>query len=246
MLQHLSSEKKQKLLSLGAIVLFLVFSGLVCWFIGRPMIRLASRPEVFRAWIDDLGLVGRFVFVGMMAFQVFIAIIPGEPLEIGAGYAFGFWEGTLLCSAGILLGSVLVFLFVRYFGIKAVRIFFSHDKISKLKFLQNTRKLNLITFIVFFIPGTPKDILTYFIGLTPMKMHNWILITFVARLPSIITSTIGGNALGIGNYTFAIMVFASTLVLSVLGLMIYRKIQKIHDAHHPSPGENASTSNLHE
>ena len=59
-----------------------------------------------------------------MFFQVVVAIIPGEPLEIAAGYAFGFWEGTLLCQIGIFLGSLTVFLFVRNWGIRVVEVFF--------------------------------------------------------------------------------------------------------------------------
>lgn len=64
------------------------------------------------------------------------------------------------------------------------------------------------------IPGTPKDLMVYFIGLTKIKTLHFILITSIARLPSIVTSTIGGNALGMQNYVFAIVVFAVTLVIS--------------------------------
>lgn len=82
------------------------------------------------------------------------------------------------------------------------------------------------------IPGTPKDILTYFIGLTPMKLSVWLLITATARIPSVITSTIGGDALGMENYKFAIIVFIITAVISIAGILIYRYIQKRLDKKH--------------
>ena len=63
--------------------------------------------------------------------------------------------------AGILIGSVVIFAFVRKFGIRLVEIFFPIEKINSLKFLKNTKSLNTTAFIVFFIPGTPKDLLTY-------------------------------------------------------------------------------------
>lgn len=103
-----------------------------------------------------------------------IAIVPGEPLEIGAGYAFGAVEGTLLCILGTTLSSVLIFLVVKKFGMRVVTLFVSEEKIRSFTFLQNTRRLNLIAFLLFFIPGTPKDVLTYVVGLTPMRLPTWV------------------------------------------------------------------------
>ena len=77
-----------------------------------------------------------------------------------------------------------------------------------------------------FIPGTPKDLLSYFAGLTDIKLGRWLVISTIARLPSVITSTIGGNAVGEQNYLFAVLVFAGTLAVSALGLWIYQRISK--------------------
>ena len=125
---------------------------------------------------------------------------------------------------GTTLGSILVFSFVRRFGVRAVEVFFPREKINSLRFLQNSKKLNFLVFIIFLIPGTPKDILSYCVGLTTMKMATWLLISSIARIPSIITSTIGGNALGMGEHLFAVIVFAITIVLSVGGLLLYNRI----------------------
>ena len=80
--------------------------------------------------------------------------------------------------------------------------------------------------MVFFLPGTPKDLLTYFVGLTDIKMANFLLLASFARLPSVITSTVGGDALGLGNYTFAVIVFLVAIVLSLIGYLIYTAIGK--------------------
>ena len=93
-----------------------------------------------------------------------------------------------------------------------------------LTFLQHVTRWIGILFLIFFLPGTPKDVLCYFVGLTPMPLRTWALISAVARLPSIVTSTVGGNALGMGNYTFAVIVFAATLAVSGLGLLLYRAV----------------------
>ena len=109
-----------------------------------------------------------------------------------------------------------------------VTLFVSEEKIRSFKFLQNVRRLNAIAFLLFFIPGTPKDVLTYIVGLTPMRLPTWIFITTVARIPSVITSTVGGDALGTENYLFAVLVFAATAVISGLGVLVYRAITRHH------------------
>jgi len=227
------TEKQKKYIGGIGLLVFIAMMVLIFVFAGKPLVSFISQPEQFRAWVEERGFAARFLFMGMVLLQVLVAFIPGEPFEIAAGYAFGMVEGTILSLAAITIGSMLIFYLVRKLGVKLVEVFFSMEKIRSLKFLQNSRRLNLLVFIIFFIPGTPKDLLTYFIGLTDMKPLTWLLISTVARIPSVITSTIGGNALGMQDYTFAILVFAGTLLLSGIGLLIYRQIEKRHSPEIP-------------
>lgn len=218
------TDRQKKIWGIAAIIALVVFTGLLCWFVGRPMIRFVSEPDEFREWVDSHGIWGRVAFIGMVIFQIIVAIIPGEPLEIGAGYAFGALEGTILCLIGAVLGGAIVVLLVRRYGIRLVEVFFPREKIMSLPFMQDNRRLELLVFIVFMIPGTPKDLLCYAVGLTTLRMRDWLWISLVARIPSIITSTIGGNALGEQNYRFAVIVFAITLLISLCGILVYRRI----------------------
>ncbi len=220
-------DKHKKLLGILLIVFAVIFCAVITVFIGKPLIEFAKEPQKFQAWIDSFGFWGRLVFVGIVILQVVIALIPGEPFEIAAGYAFGSLEGTLLCLAGIIIGSLIIFSLVRKFGVKLVELFFPVDKINSLKFLQNKQRFNTIYFIVMCLPGTPKDLLSYFAGLTDMKPSTWLIIVAVARIPSVITSTIGGSALGREQYIFAIIAFAVTIALSGAGLVIYKKIKDV-------------------
>ena len=218
------TDRQKKIWGIATIIGLVVFMGLLCWFVGRPMIRFVSEPEKFRLWVDEHGIWGRLAFIGMVIFQIIVAIIPGEPLEIGAGYAFGAVEGTILCLTGAVLGGAIVVLLVRRYGIKLVEVFFPKEKIMSLRFMQDSRRLELLVFIVFMIPGTPKDLLCYAVGLTNLRMRDWLWISLVARIPSVITSTIGGNALGEQNYVFAAAVFAVTLLISLGGILLYGKV----------------------
>ena len=220
------ATRGQKIAAIVSVAVFLTVLFLVSVFVGGPLVKTLGDPASFRVWVDANGAWGRVLFVLLVILQVVVAFIPGEPFEIAAGYAFGAVWGTLLVWLGLTLGSILVFLFVRKVGVKAVEVFFPREKIDSMKYLNNEKALNATAFVLFLIPGTPKDFLTYIAGLTRIKLLPWILLTSIARLPSILTSTIGGNAIGTQNYTFAILVFAVTAVLSGAGLLIYRAVQK--------------------
>lgn len=213
-------------MSLTAITLFILFCLAVGRFIGVPMIRLANDPQAFRDWVHSYGITGRLLFVGMVVLQVLVAFIPGEPVELAAGYAFGVLEGSILTMAGFLIGSWIIFALVRRFGVKLVEVFFSKDRIAELGFLKNPKKAAVLAFILMTIPGTPKDFLSYFVGLTPLKTGQWLAIVAIARLPSLLSSTVAGAAAGQENYLLSAAVLAGTMVVSLLGVAYYRRLTR--------------------
>ena len=219
-------EEHKKLAGIIVLILLVLFACAVMWLVGRPIVRFVSEPEHFRAWVDSHGVWAKLAFIGMTVFQVVLAVIPGEPFEMGAGYAFGTLEGTILSMIGTTIGSIIIFLLVRRFGVKLVEVFFPVEKIQSLRFLQNDRRRDILFCIIFAVPGTPKDLLSYFVGLTNMRLSTWVIIASVARFPSIITSTIGGDALGEEKYGFMIVVLAITLVLSICGILGYNAFTK--------------------
>lgn len=222
------TDKQKKILSIAGVAVFLLVSVLFIIFAGKPIVRFASEPERFREWVSDYGVLGMLAYVGMVFLQTFFAVIPGEPFELVAGYAFGAIPGMMLCIAGEVLGSIAVFAFVRVFGMKVVEVFFTKEKISELKFLKETEKRDIVFFLIFMLPGSPKDLLCYFAGLTNIRFGTWLIISSVGRIPSVVTSTVGANALNEGNYGFAIAVFAVTLAISGAGLLIYKAVCKKH------------------
>ena len=220
------NEKTRKCLWLGAVAVFVLFCAVVGWFIGIPMIRLAEDPESFRILVDRSGIWGKLAFIAMVVIQVIVAFIPGEPLELAAGYAFGAVEGMVLSMGGILLGSWIVFHLVRRFGVRLVQVFFSEREIKSLQFLNDPRKTKVVAFLLMLIPGTPKDFLSYFAGLTKLTTAQWLAIVAIARIPSILTSTLTGAAAGERNFILAGFMTVVTLVVSGAGLQYYRRLCK--------------------
>lgn len=219
-------KKRRKVVTIVSFAVMAAFFTITTAMLWRPLINTFRKPVKFREWVNNHGIAGRLAFIGMAALQVIFAVIPGEPMELGAGYAFKAIEGTILCLIGNAIGSSIVFLFTKLFGIKMVEAFISKEKINSFKFMRREDKLNLLTFIIFLIPGTPKDVITYLIGLTPMKLKVFLIITSIARIPSIATSTITGSALGVRNYRFAAVVYAVTGIISLIGIVLYKKISK--------------------
>ncbi len=224
-----SQNKQERAQQIGAIVTSSIFilSFIFCYIkFGTELLDFISDTEKFKSWLNSFGNLGKLIFVGIRAFQTVIKIIPAEPLEIGSGYAFGMWGGLFYCMLGTEIGSLFIIAITKIFGNKAVNLFVSEEKINSLSFLQNKEKLSASLFIIYLIPGTPKDVITYLIGITDYNIWKFLIITGIARIPSIITSTVCGAALGEKNYMMSAFVFISTIVVGLIGIKIYSRYEK--------------------
>lgn len=218
------TEKTKKILAIISLAVVIILALLATLFVWKWLDSFSE--EEFRDYIRSFGHWGWLVLLGIQFLQVFIALIPGEVVETAAGYAFGPLLGTVICYIGVAAASALIFLLTRRFGMRLVEVFVSREKINEFKFLNTSKKRNFLIFILFFIPGTPKDLLTYFAGLTDIKITDFLCISLVARFPSVISSTFGGHLLGEGSYLHALLLYGITGVISVIGLMIYNKTVK--------------------
>ena len=219
-------ETKHYSKKVSAIVLS-AFSVLSCVLAVLGAIWLKanfSDVDALKQFVDQNYLLSAIALVVICAVQVIVALVPGELVEIAAGYAFGSVWGTLLCLIGIMLGSVIAILIVRKFGRRFVESLYPREKIDSLPILNDPKKRNAFVALLFLIPGTPKDLITYVIGITNMSIPLYIMITSIARLPSIIISTIGGDALGSNKFLSALIAFAVSAVVSLAGYLVYTKV----------------------
>lgn len=214
---------------IGVLFLTITILGLIFYFLYHffsPYVSYINDYEKVRAWASESGLKGQLIYTFLVALQVIVAIIPGGPMEIGAGYAYGPILGTLLSLIGIVIGSILVYLLVKRFGRPFVSLFISEEKIDNLNLLKNPKRLNRIVFIVFLIPGTPKDLLTYAIGLTNMPLSTWLVLTTLARTPATFVSTYAGEAILKGDYLQVSLLFLFVMGLSLIGYRIFIKLNE--------------------
>lgn len=206
------------LILIGCLVM-----GIICLLMYDPLMKILNNGQIFRENIIDMGLFGFIIMSLLMSLQVIFVFLPGEIIEVLAGYIFGTFNGMLACILGSAIGTIIIFCLVRFFDKKFIHKFLKDEELYKISFLKHHPYLEYIFFIIFFVPGTPKDILTYFAPFTKIKLTNFLLITSFARIPSIITSTISGDNLAQGNYLISIVVFIITGLISLLGIYLYHR-----------------------
>ena len=213
--------KENKKLIYRLLLATFIMAGF-CLILYKPFVYHLNNPEHLKAQLDQFGNWGKLFLILIMAVQVVFVFLPGEIIEVASGFCYGEIQGLVICLLGAMIGTVIIYWFVEKYGIRFINKFFNQEKLHEISFLKGKKNLELILFIIFFIPGTPKDILTYFAPLTRIKLSSFLLITTVARIPSIITSTIGGHSLSEQNYPFTIAVFIITGIISIVGLFAYK------------------------
>ena len=191
--------------------------------VGKSLTAFVSDTDSFKQWLDSYNGLSAAVFVFIRAFQTVIKIIPAEPLEIASGYAFGTFGGLALCSLGSFLGSLVIVMLSRFFGAKFVNAFINEEQINQLKIISDKNNQRLFLIVFYLIPGTPKDIFTYIAGTLKINLVEFFVITTLARIPSIITSTICGAQISEKNYITALIVLLLTAFVTALCTLAYKK-----------------------
>lgn len=195
-----------------------------------PIINFIEDPNSLSVWVEEAGIWGPIIFMLLNIAQVLLAIIPGGPFEVAAGTLFGTIPGTLLCDIAMTTGGMITFFLARKFGMKFIELFTTKEKIESVKFLHANPKSELLLFLFFLLPGTPKDLMCYVVGITDIKWWKWLLINLVGRFPAILLSALGGSALEGQKYGIFIAIFAVIIIFYFLGSYLYKKYNHSGDA----------------
>lgn len=225
------NSKKVKFfkITIGIVVLILII-GIVAYML--PVLKELNTPEGqinFKNRVDDSGFLGLLWLFGIQVAQIFLIFIPGEPIEILAGMCYGTFWGTVFIMISAFIISTAIFFMVRKFGRRFVYNFCDKRKIShieNLKIFKDPRKVERVLFILFLLPGTPKDLLSYIAGLLPVKPSRYLIVCNLARFPSVISSTIAGKNLAVGNIKASVFLYIVTIILTVLLILVMNIFDK--------------------
>ena len=227
----MSKKNKLKIIKIVMFVItILLMIGITIYL--YPVMKNLSTYEgqiEFKQKVSDSGILGFLMLLGLQFAQIFLVVLPGEPLEVLAGMCYGAIGGTIFIFFSVALTTTVIFFLVRKFGKELIYDSFDKNKIDKIensKIFQDPKKIEYIFAICFAIIGTPKDLLTYLGALFPIKPLRFIMIATFCRFPSIISSTIVGQYFSKGNWKIIIIIYLLTFIFTFLVLFLIRKFDK--------------------
>jgi len=220
------TPRKNRLLALIGFPLLLAAIFVPVAIFWRDIWRLFTSGEELRAWVASQGAAAPLVFIAVQALQVIVFVIPGEVPQIAGGWLFGTWLGVLYSAFGILLGSSVSFFLARLLGVPFVHALFPKKQVSKIEKLLVSPRSAIVFFLLFVIPGIPKDILCYVAGLSPMRFVFFAGLSFLGRLPGIVGSAVIGNAAAGERWLLVGIIGGAAVILFVIGFLLRDPIVK--------------------
>ncbi len=229
-------ERKEKRIALFKMILLVVIVVLlpaILFFTHREFFSRFDSVDAFEEFIKSYGNESIIVFLVVQILQVVISVIPGEIVQVAAGFIFGPFRSFLLVILGCAIGQIIAFFIGKILGVDFVKAFISKDNLDHYTSLLNSKKGYTICFLLYLIPGIPKDFLCYIAGISEMDIKKFLLLSMLGRLPGIVGSIAMGILIGRDRYVPAIALFAAACIVAVLGV-IYRdklrsKIEEIKE-----------------
>jgi len=218
------------LLSLGLCVLFYYYRE--AYQGVREAVRFFSSKTRVSAYVGSFGPYAPLSFIGLQILQVLLAPVPGELTGFIGGYLFGTGKGFIYSTIGLTAGSWLAFLISRRFGMPFVRRFVGREIMQKFDYLMEHQGA-FFSFIFFLLPGLPKDYFCYLLGLSPMHVLTFLIISTVGRIPGTLLLTMQGQAVRSENYRGFFVVLGLGLFLIVLMLIYRDRVEKWLHRKHP-------------
>jgi uncharacterized membrane protein YdjX (TVP38/TMEM64 family) len=222
-------EKTKTIIKAAFFVLLIVVVPLILFLTNREFFAQFESIEDVEDFIAGYGHLSGLVYIVFQIFQVVISVIPGEVFQVAAGYLFGPFWGVIYAIIGCLLGEAVAFGLARVLGQGFVRLFMPEEQFIKYQERLNSNKAYTLCFILYLIPGIPKDILCYVAGASEIKLLPFLIISMVGRLPGLIGSIVMGSLVDNGNYMLAAVILGIACVAAVIGFIYRNKLSDFMD-----------------
>ena len=227
------SEKVRAYLKFAVLVILIVGVPAYIYFFQHDLITQFSNIDSVKQIINDNNAASVPLYIAFQIIQIIICIIPGQWLQLAAGIAWGFWIGLLLSLIGALFGSILTFFLAKYLGTDALRLIFGQDKLDQLTEKLDSKAGITAVFLIYLIPGLPKDLCNYAAGVSQIKLKPFLIVSMVGRTPGMIASLLIGKHLSLGSYHVAVIIAVIAGILFVLGIIFRNKltsfVNKVYD-----------------
>ncbi len=191
-------KENSKTMAIVKLVLLLIIT------IGIPMAIFLLYPESLEIIKDKEKLAAllsgehrmtiMLIYVGMQMAQVIITLIPGQAVQFAGGYAFGVLLGSILSFIGILLGTMVAYYLAKLLGKDAMHLIFGEERFQKFTDKLNSKKASVTLFLLYLIPGFPKDMIAYVAGASEYRILPLLLISLLGRAPAMMITIFLGKS----------------------------------------------------
>lgn len=212
-------KKRLRLAAIAGFPVFILCIVFVVATFGEDLVSLFRNRAELREWIGERGAAGYVVFVLLQILQVVVFVLPGDIVQLAGGFVFGTVRGVILTVVGIGIGSLFNYAVGRWLGRPFVEAVVSRDRLASIDRVVSDRRTVIGYFILFAIPGLPKDALCYVAGASRFPLGLFMLASMTSRLPGIAGSSLMGSSVYDGDLALAIGVFSVAAVFLVLGLV---------------------------
>ena len=211
------------------LLIIIVGIPLYIYFCHHEVIDQVSSIENVQALLDEYKGYSILVYILAQIVQIIICIIPGQWLQFAAGYAFGFWLGLLFSLIGATIGAFVSYYLAKLLGQGILYLLFDEDQMNHFIEKLNSKKAIVAVFVIYLIPGLPKDACSYAAGISNMKLKAFLIVSLIGRTPAMAGSLLIGNQVGIGSYTAAIIIGVAAVILCITGVIFRNKITDLLD-----------------
>jgi uncharacterized membrane protein YdjX (TVP38/TMEM64 family) len=224
-----SPDRQHSLHARWAVLSALLFGLLivVVWLVVtdapsvRFVVRLYRDKQFLKEIVASWGWMAPLVFIAIQALQVIISPVPGEITGPVGGALFGTWWGLFYSSIGLTLGTLICFSIGRKWGEPLVRPWLSEHHWNRMNFILEAEGV-ILCFILYLIPGFPKDITSYLFGLSPMPFWVFALVSTLGRVPGTWISSYFGANVAEQQYVYA-AIFIACVMAICLPIYYYRE-----------------------
>ena len=221
------NEQRQKILAyvkFAVLLLILVGIPLYIYFFQHQLIDSVNSVEKVQRLLNDNKAYSIPIYILAQIIQIVICIIPGQWLQMGAGLAWGVMLGLLFSLIGAFFGSLITYYIAKWLGKDAVHFFFGEEKVAEYVEKLNSKRAFFIVFLIFLIPGVPKDLCNYAAGISSMRLKPFMLASMIGRTPGMLGSIIIGKRIAAADYTVAIIIAVVAVIIAVLGVIFHKRI----------------------
>jgi uncharacterized membrane protein YdjX (TVP38/TMEM64 family) len=193
-----------------------------------PYYMKIQKDEVFRIEftekIRSYGYLSFFLVLAAQILQCVLAIIPSGPIVMISGMLFNPFVAVIVCLLGQTIGGLIIYYLVKLLGYNFIALFIDPDKIKNSKLIANKNRTNVLMFGYLLIPALPKDIVSFVAPFTKIKIKEFILISFIARIPMTIVTVLMGSSIIDGRYILVTILAIISLLLALLCFIFNKKI----------------------